>query len=145
MTGFPCVAPSLVAAPDDPAVSQSEAIEKAIKVLLNSLSPSEQEHVLQNITDASCLIPAPRAGEVLGTVVRLLPRKSEWTVEDIKHQIEAEGVKAGAKEVYNALGYLTRKGHVRRIGYGRYVIDGVVMTTTEDLGGEPARYDDDNG
>ncbi len=80
---------------------------------------------------------------MLGTIVRLLPDREEWTVADFKHEVASEGVEATTKEIYNALGYLTRKGHIRRVGYGRYLIDGGILITAEDLGGEPGRYEDD--
>ena len=64
----------------------------------------------------------PRAGEVLGTVVRLLPRDKEFTVAQVKARVAAVGVKATEKEVYNALGYLHRRKYLRRIGYGQYLV-----------------------
>lgn len=79
----------------------------------------------------------------MGAVIRLLPSKTEWSVDDLKQRVESEGVVARPKEIYNALGYLTRKGRIRRIGYGRYLIGGAELITSDDLGGEPARYDDD--
>ena len=83
-------------------------------------------------------IATPRAGEVLGTIVQLLPEKREWTVEDVKKEVDASGVSASAKDVYNAIGYLARKGHVRRIGYGRYLVNGFGVETSDDLtGGSP--------
>ena len=69
----------------------------------------------------------------------MLPSKSEWTVGEIKQDVAAAGIKATAKEIYNALGYLRRRGHVERRGYGRYTVAGVGIVTSDDLGGEPAR------
>lgn len=80
-------------------------------------------------------IAAPRAGDVLEAIVKLLPRKPTWTVGDIKQEVSAKGVSASPKEVYNAVGYLTRMGHMRRVGYGRYVVDGMEVVTSDDLGG----------
>lgn len=79
---------------------------------------------------------------MLGTVVKFLPSKSEWTVGDVKKQVAAAGVAATPKEIYNALGYLSRNGHIRRVGYGRYLLDGALMVSSDDLGGEPTRSED---
>jgi hypothetical protein len=123
--------------------AQSQKIADAIRILLSALSLPDQERVLSEIANTIRPIAAPRAGGVLGAVVRLLPRSSEWTVEQVKHQVAAEGVSATSKEIYNAIGYLTRKGHIRRVGYGRYLCEGMELVTSDDLGGEPARYEGD--
>ncbi len=118
---------------------RTEKIFDAIRTLLDALSPAEQERVLRAVRPSA----TPRAGEVLGTVVRLLPSKSEWTVGEIKQDVAAAGIKATAKEIYNAIGYLRRRGHVKRHGYGRYTVAGVEIVTSDDLGGEPTRDEND--
>src|SRR5258708_36411935 len=120
---------------------RTEKIADAIKTLLSALTPDEQRCVLAQLTMAVEPIPAPNAGEVLGTIVRWMPRDSEWTVDDAKQAVAAEGVSATPKEVYNAIGYLTRKRHIQRIGYGRYLIDGAELRTLDDLGGAPSPDD----
>jgi hypothetical protein len=77
-------------------------------------------------------------------IVKLLPRQREWSVAEIKHKIDERGVAATAKEIYNALGYLTRKKHIRHIGYGRYLIDGIPVVTTDPLGGQPSITEGDS-
>jgi predicted transcriptional regulator of viral defense system len=67
-----------------------------------------------------------------------LANKQKWTTQEIKDDVESAGVKASAKEIYNAIGYLSRRGHVTRVGYGRYLVDGVAVVTADDLGGEPS-------
>jgi hypothetical protein len=125
----------------DAANLRAEKISDAIKTLLSMLTLAEQHQVLQKITEAVQPIPAPRAGDVLGAVVRWIPRDSKWTVEDAKQGVAAQGVAATPKEIYNAIGYLTRKQHIRRIGYGRYLIDGAEIRTLDDFGLEPAPDD----
>jgi hypothetical protein len=120
----------------DPRLRQ---IRDEIMKLLSSLLSHEQERILHEIECAIHPIATPRAGEVLGTIARLLPRRSEWSVEDIKESVQSEGIKATSKEVFNAIGYLTRKGHIQRIGYGRYLIGGIAVETSDDLGVEPTR------
>jgi hypothetical protein len=80
----------------------------------------------------------PRAGEVLGAIVHLFPQRESWSVAELKQTIDDKGIMATPKEVYNAVSYLARKGHIRRVGYGRYLIDGIPVVTTEDMGGQPS-------
>ena len=115
----------------------------AIKLLLDTLTLDEQRDALKTINERVQPIATPRAGELLGKIVRWIPRDSVWTVDDAKREVAAQGIEASPKKIYNAIAYLSRKGHVRRIGYGRYIVDGVGVTTSDDLGGEPARYEDD--
>ncbi len=80
---------------------------------------------------------------MLGTIVRLLPERRDWTVEELKQEIDQQQVEASKKEVYNALGYLTRTGRIQRVGYGRYVVDGAELTTIDDLGLPSTRHEDE--
>ena len=111
-------------------------------MLLSTLSPDVQDRVLTEWLAELRPISTPRAGDVLGTIVRLLPRQKDWTVDDLKKRIVEAGVGASSKEVYNAVGYLTRKGHIRRVGYGRYVVDGMEVITSDDFGGPNTRHED---
>jgi hypothetical protein len=122
--------------------SRDGKVLDAIKLLLSTLPLDEQRRVLHELTQEVQPIATPRAGEVLGKIVRWIPRDSSWTVEDAKRGVAAQGGSAPPKEIYNAIAYLTRKRHVRRIGYGRYIVDGAELTTADDLGGEPSRYED---
>ena len=79
------------------------------------------------------------AGDVLGAVIYLLPKRSEWSVQEIKKWIDDRGIEATATQIYNALGYLTRKQKIQRIGHGRYSIGGVPVVTSDDLGGAPSK------
>jgi len=114
-----------------------------IKSLIARLPKSDQQQVLDKLTKFLRPIPAPRAGDVLGAIVRLLPERRDWTVEDLKRCIDEQKVEASNKSVYNALGYLTRTGRVRRVGYGRYVVDGAELTTIDDLGLPSTRHEDE--
>ena len=98
---------------------EMQAIIAAIRGLVRRLPRADQERVLREVTDQVRPLVAPRAGETLGAIVQLLPRRRHWTVEEIRKEVGAS-----AKDIYNALGYLTRKGQIRRIGYGRYLVGG---------------------
>jgi hypothetical protein len=126
------------------AAPRTNAIIAAVKVLAGELPLEAQERLLTELTEMLRPIPAPRAGEVLGTIVGLLRGRSDWTVQELKQAVGERGIEASPKEIYNALGYLTRKRKIQRIGYGRYVVDGVQVFTSDDLGGPPSRHEIDD-
>jgi hypothetical protein len=113
-----------------------------IRLLFNELSFSDQEKVHAQLTEILRPIPAPRAGDVLGAVIHLFPKKAEWTVQELIARLDANGVEHTPKELYNALGYLTRKQKIQRTGHGRYSIGGVPVITSDELGGEPSRFEE---
>lgn len=122
---------------------RSEGVLKAIRVLIDTLEPDDRHRVLAELTEMLKPISSPRAGDVLGAIVRILPRQKSWTVAALKGVVEEQGIEASSKEVYNAVGYLTRRGRIKRIGYGRYVVDGVEVVTSDDLGGERSITEED--
>jgi hypothetical protein len=63
----------------------------------------------------------PARGRLPDAILAVVSDGREWTVEQIKatrDQLPA----ATQKQIYNALAYLTRRGYVARLGYGRYVV-----------------------
>jgi hypothetical protein len=127
----------------DNANALSQTVVYAIKELVCVLSPADRARVLREITEIIRPIPVARAGKVLGAIVRILPAQKRWTVDQLKQSIADQGIEAPPKEVYNAVGYLVRKGHIRRVGYGRYIVEGIEVVTSEDLGAPSSRYEDD--
>jgi hypothetical protein len=121
-------------------------IKRIASGVLNSvflaLSEQDREDVLDEIIEQLRPIPTPRAGEVLDAIVRLLPRRKDWTAQHLREGVSEKGVSANPKEVYNAIGYLVRKGHMRRIGYGRYVVNGTVVVASDDFGGQTTSQED---
>jgi hypothetical protein len=125
--------------------ARAESIISTIKILFGELSIADQKHLLTQLTEILRPIPAPRAGDVLSAVIHLLPKRPDWTVTELKQAIDRHGVEATPKEVYNALGYLTRKQKIQRVGHGRYMVDGALLETIDDLGvGPPARHEIDD-
>lgn len=122
-----------------------EQASEMIRMLFGALTVTEQERVFREMEKSVRPIPAPRAGQVLGAIVRLLPRQKSkaWTTDEVKDWVAGEGIGASNKEIYNALGYLARKGHIKRVGYGRYIIDGAGMVTSDDFGEQPLPNEDD--
>jgi len=130
--------------PTDQAPQQTELLENTLallKTLLVSLPEAEKQKVARELLKTIGTPDAPKAGEVLANVILLMKQRPKFTVSEVKQHIEERGG-ASPKEVYNALGYLTRTGRLRRVGYGRYVVDGVEVSTSDDLGGERDRLED---
>lgn len=121
--------------------SQSEEIARKIRALLSQLSAEERERVVHSI--ARTISPTPRAGDILRAIVKFLPRQTEWTVNNVAENVASAGVEASKREIYNALSYLVRRGYVQRVSYGRYLVSGVLIETSDDLGVEPDRRDYD--
>jgi hypothetical protein len=124
---------------------RSDDFASTIKHLFTELPLAEKERVLAQLTEILRPIPAPRAGDVLNAVIHLLPRRTEWTVQELKSAICENQIEATDKEIYNALGYLTRKQKIQRVGHGRYMVDGVLVETVDDIGvGPPTRHEIDD-
>ncbi len=139
VSAFPPVPKDSVSPDDD---LRLQKIADAINALLSPFAPQEQDRILRKITENLCTLPTPKAREMLGVIVRLFPQNESWTVEALKQKVSERGIEANAKQVYNAIGYLNRKGHIRRVSYGRYVFNGIEIVTSEDLGGPPSRHED---
>jgi hypothetical protein len=122
--------------------AHAESVLTAFKALLAGLSPEQQERVRAALFKSFPQNSAPRAGQVLGTILKLVPRDRAFTIDEVKKSIEAEGIQATVKAIYNALGYLTRKHKIQRIGHGRYSIGGMPVVTSDELGGEPSREEE---
>lgn len=122
---------------------KTEAIISAILMLVNGLSEVEKASVLRQLIDKLRPVALPRAGDVLSAVIDLLPKERSWTVREVKERVEAQDAKISDKEIYNAIGYLARKQHIERLGYGRYRIAGIVVHSTDDLGGQPSITESD--
>lgn len=121
---------------DSEPAKPAQAIWTAIDALLETVSPSEREFIRRKINEKLRPISVPQAGDVLGIVVQLIPRDRPWTVAELKETLERHGSAIEAKEIHNAIGYLKRRNHIQRLGYGRYIIGGVPFVTADDLGGE---------
>ena len=130
-------------APDPDRLRVEKTLE-LIETLLSSLPKADRARFVRSLTATIKPMSGPRAGEVLGEIVRLLPQRQSWTVAELKQTIDERGITASPKEVYNAVSYLTRKGHIRRVGYGRYLIDGVPVVTADHLGGQPSITEEDS-
>lgn len=121
----------------------AEKIVASIRAAFSALSPADQQRLVDELTKATRLIPASRAGDVLGTIVRFLPSRANWTAEEVRQRVASAGIQATSREIFNAIGYLARKGYIKRRGNGQYLICNVGMQTSDDFGGPSTRYEDD--
>lgn len=125
--------------------AQSDALAEkrfaAIAELIRTLKPEDQQRLARELNDMLGASMRP-PGVVLSLVRKLLPQQPEWTVAELKKNVDQHGLNASAKELYNVLGYLTRKRQVTRIAYGRYLVGGYPVETADDLGGERGRHED---
>jgi hypothetical protein len=123
--------------------SRVEELRATIRKMISWLPPAAREDFLRELGVIERPASHPKAGDVLATIVQLLPKQKRWTVAQLKQKISEQGVSAKPKEIYNALGYLTRHQHITRIAYGRYLVDGMEVVTSDDLGGATTRHEDE--
>lgn len=129
-------------APED---AIADGVLDAIKTLISSLPAEQQKRAKAGFYKAFPPENQTRPGHVLGTILKLVPKDREFTIDEVKKRVESEGVQATAKAIHNALGYLRKKETIVRVGHGRYIVDGALFETTEDLGvGPPTRHEIDD-
>jgi KaiC/GvpD/RAD55 family RecA-like ATPase len=124
--------------------ARADGVVSAFRTLLSGLSPEIQERVRESLLNSFSQTSTARPREVLATVLRLVPRDRAITIEEVQKSVEAEGIQATAKVIANALGYLTRKKKIVRVGHGRYMVDNEMVITSDNLGGAPSRHEEDD-
>jgi hypothetical protein len=124
----------------DPRIAELRA---TIKRMIGWLPPDHREDFLRELGVPDRSTAHPKAGDVLATIIHLLPTQKNWTVAELKQKISDSGLEARPKEIYNALGYLARHDRITRIGYGQYLVDGMPVITADDLGGPNTRHEDE--
>lgn len=142
---MPILAPRPSAPPTQPdagSPDRARGIADSIRALLDMLPPHERSRIVAELAEHERHLPQAKSEQVFGTIIRLFPRDTTWTMDELKARIKEQGIEAKPKEVYNAVGYLAKRGHIRRVGYGRYIVDGIEVVTADDLGGAPSRHED---
>lgn len=129
----------------EPSSPEAAKLLEAIWALVPLLPVEDQQRLADDIVKAVRPIPAFRSGDVLNSVVRFLPKRSQWTAKAIREEVAASGVQATSREVFNAIGYLIRKGRVKRMGSGQYLVDGVGFTTADNFGLPLTKDEEENG
>jgi len=105
--------------------------------LVEKMSPEEREVFLTQLTVRLRAVPVPKAGNALKAVSASIPRDREWSIKELKTKVEEAFSGVSEKEIYNAVAYLTRRNQIVRVGQGRYIINGIAVVSSDDLGGNP--------
>ncbi|WP_066923136.1 hypothetical protein [Methylobacterium sp. CCH5-D2] len=92
---------------------------KAVLTLLEVMSAEERSSVQQHMDTLGLPLTA-KSGSVLRLVGGLFPPGVVLRVPDAIAACQAERPETSEKEVYNALGYLTRRHKIRRVSQGAY-------------------------
>jgi hypothetical protein len=121
------------------------ALKAVILALSAMIRPECVTAMLAEIEGAPSLVPPrTRGGPIYDNIVQFLPKRSEWDVCAAKEELDRRRVQAEKKDIQNVFGYLARAGRVRRVGRGRYLVNGALLITDSELPYcEPARYEDD--
>src|SRR5690242_18189832 len=88
---------------DDQRVEKTFAL---LYTLVASLPAVEVERFVRELIAKYKIGATTRSGKLLGTILRILPKKESWSVAEIKQEIDDHGVEAEQKQVFNAMQYL---------------------------------------
>ncbi|AIQ91179.1 protein of unassigned function [Methylobacterium oryzae CBMB20] len=112
--------------------------------LLDTLPESRRQLVLQKLSAGSKPVSSRRAGDVTGIVLSFIKHKAReaWSVGQVKDEILRHYADTNPKEIYNSINYLAKTGRIKRIGYGKYMIDGNLVVSSDPLGEDPFPNDD---
>ena len=147
---------ALVAALDDLAHARADArsargnlvtkearvaeVIQLIRSLVAMLPPERGGVFLESLRELGVTSQSSnRSGPVYDNVVDLFvrTRRRDWSAAEVQAALADSGVQADPKAVYNVLGYLARRGRLRRYGRGRYLLVdlGVGIELDQDLEG----------
>jgi hypothetical protein len=122
--------------PTDPEV---ETVANVLKAALNGLPENKRRAAADRLVEMLTPPKAPtKPGPVLGKVIELFKQeqRAEWAVSEVLDALASKfkDETQNKKQVYGALTYLSNAKILRRVGYGRYLIEGGGLLT--DIGGE---------
>lgn len=118
------------------------AVMKAVLSLLDTLPEARRQLVLQKLSAGTKPVSAKRAGEVMGIVLNFIQNKKTWSVSQVKDEILQHHSDANPKDIYNSINYLAKTGRIKRIGHGKYIVDGNLVISSDPLGENPFPNDD---
>ena len=110
--------------------------ERTIMPLVNAITDLIDAVVDARTEATEHITSLRRAGPALVDVVHAFERQDTWTVKALIAEISAP-----RKQVYNALGFLTRTGRVQRMAYGRYRVKRRNTPLSEQLQSEQAQQE----
>ncbi|MFC5554095.1 hypothetical protein [Methylobacterium iners] len=122
--------------------ARDAAVMKAVLTLLDTLPEARRRSVLQRLSANSKPISGRKSGEVMGIVIDFIRDKRSWSVSEIKEEVLQHHSETNPKEIYNTINYLAKTGRIKRIGYGKYMVDGNLVISADQFSEEPFPNDD---
>lgn len=126
----------------DPDDERDAAVMKAVLTLLDTLPEARRQLVLHKLSASSKPISSRKSGETMCIVLDFIRNRPTWSVNEIKKEILEQHSDTNPKEIYNTINYLAKTGRIKRVGYGRYMVDGNLIVSSDAFGDEPFRDDD---
>lgn len=127
--------------PDDED-ERDAAVMRAVLTLLDTLPEARRQLVLQKLSNSSKPVSTRKSSEVTGIVLKFIQNKKSWSVNEVKNEILQHHADTNPKDIYNTVNYLAKTGRIKRVGHGRYMIDGNLVVSSDAFGEEPFRNDD---
>lgn len=97
-----------------------------VRNLLSVLKPEQRKkfEVEAAGLSAAAARPAVRSGPVHDNIVDLFSHsnKQQWTVKEVQKALSDREEAAPSKSIYNVLNYMEKRGRLRRVSRGRYLI-----------------------
>jgi hypothetical protein len=119
----------------DPEVA---AFARVLRSAWEGVPEDKRAAVADLLADVFVPVKTPKkGGPVLENVIELFRRekRQEWNAADVVSALADKGVTTEPKKVYSALTYLSGMKILRRVGYGRYMVEGGGMVITNDREG----------
>jgi hypothetical protein len=108
------------------AEQQQSGLVQLIGHLIDLVPGDRRGAYLKRLSEAKGAQPpsAPRASAVFDNVVRLFrhTERRDWSVSEVKQELEKQSGPVDAKALHNVLYYLHRRGDLCRVGRGVYRI-----------------------
>lgn len=126
----------------EPEDERDAAVMRAVMTLLDTLPEARRQTVLQRLSASARPVAFRKSSDMMGIVLDFIKGKKSWTVGQIKDEILQQHTDVNPKDVYNTVNYLAKSGRIRRIGHGKYMIDGNLVISSDQLGENPFPNDD---
>lgn len=122
--------------------ARDAAVMKAVLTLLDALPEARRQMVLQKLTASSKPISSRKLSGTMGIVLDFIRDKRNLSISEIKEEVLQHHAETNPKEIYNTINYLAKTGRIKRIGHGRYMVDGNLVVSSDTLGENPFPNDD---
>lgn len=117
--------------------ARDAAVMKAVLTLLDTLPEARRQMVLQKLAASSKPVSTRKSNETMGIVLDFIRGKRNWSISEVKEEILQHHAETDPKEIYNTINYLAKTGRIKRIGHGKYMVDGNLVVSSDTLGEDP--------